>query len=485
VGRTDPNEQHSVQLNDSSLTPTLSPWRGSHTSRTETTSPQVIVPSAPQIPPRGDACKLLPTETVGMTYKYNPFAAAYPSDRGPLGKILQPVIDLNTYVRAGHLLLMFPLGIAYFVLLVVTFSVGGSLIWTLVGPVILIAVLFVSRWLGDLEAMMAGYANRTDIRRPPSKLEGVTNFRSQVKVRLVDPTTWTGLIYLFAQFPLGIAAFVGMVVMYSFVGALIFAPVIGLYNNESFNISSDPGWPFAWDYALSSPVSGIPLTIIGLLGLVLVSHVILAFSSLHGWWAKVMLGSRSTRISSRQTPTPDGDDPPKPSTTAEPLSSDSSAVAVDERERASESDLSANESVQPETNDEPELESPNTAAHTSLSPDVEAPSEPFLKPVPNPSELQVVVEAVELVIDLKPIAELTTREQEVFMLMAHGDTNADIAEELFISEGTVKTHVKRVLSKLYMRDRTQVVVFAYEKGLVVPGGDTTLQATDAQRSYGG
>jgi len=44
------------------------------------------------------------------------------------------------------------------------------------------------------------------------------------------------------------------------------------------------------------------------------------------------------------------------------------------------------------------------------------------------------------------------------MLMAHGDMNADIAEELFISEGTVKTHVKRVLSKLYMLDRTQVVV---------------------------
>jgi DNA-binding NarL/FixJ family response regulator len=64
------------------------------------------------------------------------------------------------------------------------------------------------------------------------------------------------------------------------------------------------------------------------------------------------------------------------------------------------------------------------------------------------------------------------------MLMAHGDTNADIAEELFISEGTVKTHVKRVLSKLEMRDRTQVVVFAYEQRLVVPnsesGSDTAM-----------
>ena len=71
------------------------------------------------------------------------------------------------------------------------------------------------------------------------------------------------------------------------------------------------------------------------------------------------------------------------------------------------------------------------------------------------------------------------------MLMAHGDTNADIAEELFISEGTVKTHVKRVLSKLYMRDRTQVVVFAYEQGLVVPGSGVATQVTLEHRSFGG
>ena len=240
MGRHVPTEQASAQLNTLSLTPQREPYIPSRTH-----SSQRKCGSSQKIPPRGDACKLLPTETVGMTYKYNPFTAAYPSDRGPLGKIFQPVIDFRTYIRAGHLLLMFPLGIAYFVLLVVTFSVGGSLIWTLVGPVILLAVLFVSRWLGDLEAMMAGYANQTDIRRPPSKLEGVTKFRSQVKVRLVDPTTWTGIIYLFAQFPLGIAAFVGMVTMYATVGALIFAPVIGLFSNESFNIVSDSGWPFA------------------------------------------------------------------------------------------------------------------------------------------------------------------------------------------------------------------------------------------------
>ena len=55
------------------------------------------------------------------------------------------------------------------------------------------------------------------------------------------------------------------------------------------------------------------------------------------------------------------------------------------------------------------------------------------------------------------------------MLLARGMSNADIAEACFISEGTVKTHVKRILAKLDLHDRTQVVVFAYENGLVKPG----------------
>jgi DNA-binding NarL/FixJ family response regulator len=69
--------------------------------------------------------------------------------------------------------------------------------------------------------------------------------------------------------------------------------------------------------------------------------------------------------------------------------------------------------------------------------------------------------------------------------MAHGDTNADIAEELFISEGTVKTHVKRIFSKLYMRDRTQLVVFAYEHRLVVAGAVNCAAISTEHRSFGG
>lgn len=71
--------------------------------------------------------------------------------------------------------------------------------------------------------------------------------------------------------------------------------------------------------------------------------------------------------------------------------------------------------------------------------------------------------------EIPGLDQLTEREREVLLLVARGNSNQDIAEELFISPHTAKTHVNRVMMKLSAHDRAQLVIIAYESGLLSPG----------------
>jgi DNA-binding CsgD family transcriptional regulator len=357
------------------------------------------------------------------------FSIAYPPERSLGARIFRPVLEPRSYLRFIHLLLMMPLGIAYFTFFVTAFAFGGSLIWTFIGPPVIFIAMFISLKLGDLEAWLVNTVTREGIRRPPSRLEGVDTFRAKVWARIIDPSTWTGLVYEFAQFPIGIGAFVATVTGVTVSVYLLITPLIILIADEPVQFGD--GGPLYFD----QPLEALPLVPLGILGWIITVHILTAFSALHAGWARLMLGSRS-----RHRPRP-SDAVPEP---------------------------------------EPEDVPPPTPPTIALLPPPEGIELPVVQaPKEAPPARPAVIEPP----DDPAFATLTAREREVTLLLARGFSNADIAEYCVISEGTVKTHVLHILEKLDLRDRTQVVIYAYEHGLVRPGAhslDLTREAVLAR-----
>jgi hypothetical protein len=241
-----------------------------------------------------------------------PFSAQSRS-RGLVARTLAPLVDLRAYLRAIHLLVMFPLGLAYFIFFAFTLSFGGALVWTFIGPPILLLAMFVSLRIGDAEVSIVNYVTQSDIRRPPMALEGVTSFRERVWARIIDPSTWTGLVYAIVQFPVGIAGFVLVVTTFSVAFALIASPLLVALGDGSIEIGDSSS------FVLDSPLEALALIPLGLLTWLLTMHVVVACSALHAMWARLMLGSRGRRPTSEpgQTVESAGPQPPLLLPTAE------------------------------------------------------------------------------------------------------------------------------------------------------------------------
>jgi len=287
---------------------------------------------------------------------------------------------------------------------------------------VILLALFVSLYIGDLEAWLVNVTAGEGIRRPPKVLEGATTLREKVWTRVIDPSTWTGVLYQVAQFGVGIGGVVVVVSGFSVAGSFIGAPAVLALADEA---------PFANDIGLDEPLEALALVPLGVLAWFATVHVVTLFSVLHAGWARLMLGSRARHLRA----------PP--------------------------------ESLQPDPT--PGIPAPAPTFGPGLP---EVPLEPPLTPARPALQLMervngasapvtAVAEPAETAGECA-IAELTAREREVLLLVARGYSNADICEALYISEGTVKTHVRHILGKLGLQDRTQLIVFAYEEGIVTP-----------------
>ena len=307
-------------------------------------------------------------------------------------RLVDPIWGWKVPKRAAYVAAQFPLGVAYFVFVVVVFSVGGTMAWSIPGLALVLVGVVASRWAGDLEAWLARHLVDLEIRRPPTWYEPDVPKREQAKQVLTDPSMWTGLVYLGTHMVIGIISLVllsvGVATAVVFTLAPLFASHIGPFGDETiFNLNTAAREGAIFDFGswghIDTATEAWVLVPIGLAVGVLVTYLVSGWATLTAKWARLMLGSRARDI-------------PAPPATIE--------------------------------------DGPAAAAVTS---------------------------------DVR-IATLTSRERDVLLLMARGYSNAEIAEAFVVSEGTVKTHVKRILAKLDVRDRTQAAVFAFDSGFVTP-----------------
>ncbi len=208
-----------------------------------------------------------------------------------LAKFFGVAIQGQTYLNLLYLLLAFPLGIFYFVLLVTGFSLGLGLLILWIGAFIL-AGMFVAWWAcAVFERQLAIWLLREEI--PPMTRRSPTGQSAweQVKAHLSNPVTWKSLLYLLAKFPLGIFTFVVLVTLLALAMVLIAAPAAYPFFPLQITFWGNAAWiaDTLWESILAFFV-GVALLFPTL-------HILNALAWVSGRFARLMLGNDGELVS--------------------------------------------------------------------------------------------------------------------------------------------------------------------------------------------
>jgi len=196
------------------------------------------------------------------------------------------VLQGQTWLNVAYLLLAFPTGLAYFVVLVVGITLGASLAILLIGLAILLATLAAWRAMAALERILARGLLGVPI-APMADRRGQPPIE-QVKGWLRDPVTWKSLVFVALKFPLGIVSFAAVVGLGGFSLILVFSPLIVLGTSVTV---------FGW--IVTSSVQALPLTVAGLIAFPLSLHLFNGLGWLWALFARIMLGPSTVELHER------------------------------------------------------------------------------------------------------------------------------------------------------------------------------------------
>jgi signal transduction histidine kinase len=203
-----------------------------------------------------------------------------------LSRFVRVPLRGQTWLNAAYVLLAFPTGLAYFIVLVVGISVGVALAVVIVGLGILAATLAAWRGMAGAERGLARSLLGVPIPQPPERRD--LPLMDRVTRWLRDPVTWKSLVFVALKFPLGIVSiaatgFLGFVAL-----VMLFAPLIVL---------TTPVTVFGW--IVTSFGQALPLTLIGIPAVLLVLHLTNGLAWLWALFARVMLGPSTVALHER------------------------------------------------------------------------------------------------------------------------------------------------------------------------------------------